>query len=118
MVNLECHCGNVSLKAAELATSVTNCNCSICRRLGVLWAYYSPEQVEVVCSKEASRTYIWGDEYLEFHHCAICGCSTHYTVTDKYMREFKQGRIAINFRLLDADTVASIPVRVFDGANL
>jgi hypothetical protein len=29
-------------------SEVTECNCSICRRYGVLWAYYPPNQVRVL----------------------------------------------------------------------
>jgi hypothetical protein len=118
MITAQCHCGNVSLKASALPASVTNCNCSICRRLGALWAYYLPNEVTLVFAKQATQIYIWGDEYLEFHHCPDCACSTHYTVTEKYMEEFKKGRIAVNFRLVDTEIVASIPAREFDGAKL
>jgi hypothetical protein len=108
----------VRLELSELPSTITRCNCSICLRLGVLWAYYSPDKVKVSFSKEKTAGYIWGDEYLEFHHCIICGCSTHYTVTKKYLDEYKQDRIAVNFRLAAPDVVVSIPVREFDGANL
>ncbi len=117
MIKAQCHCGNVKLEARELPVSITRCNCSVCNRLGALWAYYSPEDVDVNCTEAPTAFYIWGDKYLEFHHCTICGCSTHYTVTKKYRHEFKEGRIAINFRMFASEIVASIPVREVDGAS-
>ena len=118
MITAKCHCGNVSLLVAKMPASVSNCNCSICRRLGALWAYYLADKVEVSFETEKTRVYIWGDKYLEFHHCGICGCCTHHTVTKKYVDEFKEQRVAINFRLLDADVLKDIPLREFKGSNL
>jgi len=34
-----CHCGRVSWALATPPESITACNCTVCRRYGVLWAY-------------------------------------------------------------------------------
>jgi hypothetical protein len=47
MIVASCHCGAVLLEITEAPPEITDCNCSICRRYGVLWAYYSPRQVVV-----------------------------------------------------------------------
>ena len=47
MVQASCHCGAVELDLSEAPSEVTDCICSVCRRYGVLWAYYSPRQVEI-----------------------------------------------------------------------
>ena len=47
MIQASCHCGAVVLDIAEAPSEITECNCSICRRYGVLWAYYALERVEV-----------------------------------------------------------------------
>ena len=118
MIEVQCHCGNISLEISELPAQITSCNCSICNRLGALWAYYPPGKVAVSCKKEPTSVYIWGDKLLEFHHCTICGCATHYTVTGKYVEEYKKERIAVNCRMMNADIIQSIPLRKFDGAAL
>lgn len=40
MIRTSCHCGAVGFEIETAPTEVTECNCSICRRYGVLWAYY------------------------------------------------------------------------------
>ena len=40
--------------------TLTNCNCSICRRYGVLWAYYKAETVQVTGAPLATMAYSWG----------------------------------------------------------
>jgi hypothetical protein len=105
-----CHCGGVILEVSRPPAEVTSCNCSICRRLGTLWAYYRPEDVRVV---GATATYHWGDETIDFHHCAACGCTTHWSP-----REVRDPtRMGINARLLDPHIVAAARVRRLDGAS-
>jgi len=42
MIEASCHCGLVHLEVAQPPAAVNECTCSICRRYGTLWAYYSP----------------------------------------------------------------------------
>jgi hypothetical protein len=113
MVTASCHCAAVRLELAELPAAVTDCNCSVCRRYGALWAYYTPDQVRLDAEPEALAGYSWGDRTIEFRHCRHCGCVTHYESTDKHA----QSRIAINARMLPPGVTGSLPVRHFDGAD-
>jgi uncharacterized membrane protein YkgB len=51
------HCGAMRIKVAERPRQLMSCSCSICRRLGTLWAYYRPDQVTFVAAM-SSLTYI------------------------------------------------------------
>ncbi|USD61851.1 aldehyde-activating protein [Vibrio sp. SCSIO 43140] len=108
---LSCHCGNVQLSFESMPESVTSCNCSICRRYAALWGYFSPEDVLVTIKKIETKAYRWGDGYIDFQHCSICGCVTHYSSSGKA----DSSRTAINFRL--ADNLANLHIRYFDGAD-
>lgn len=112
MYKASCHCGNVALDTAVLPESLTNCNCSICNRVGALWGYYAPEEVSVSVKDGATSQYVWGDREIALHRCPNCGCVTHYTTTKKS----KSKRIAINFRMMSLEIIDSIPVKRFDGA--
>lgn len=41
-IETSCHCGAIRLAIDVAPETVTNGNCSICRRYDALWAYYSP----------------------------------------------------------------------------
>lgn len=110
MVEGSCHCGAVRLQVDDAPTEVTDCNCSICRRYGVLWAYYAPGQVRIAGG--ATDIYIWGDRMLEFHRCAVCGCVTHWAPVDK-----TQERMGVNVRLMEPHVLAGARVRRLDGAD-
>jgi hypothetical protein len=105
-----CNCGAVKLSVARAPTELTSCNCSICRRLGTLWAYYTPGDARLTGS---TATYQWGDKTIDFHHCPTCGCTTHWS--PRPGRD--AARMGINARLLAPEVVASARVRRLDGAS-
>jgi hypothetical protein len=42
-----CHCGRIRLALRDQLISVSECNCSFCRRTAGLWHYCPPEMVSV-----------------------------------------------------------------------
>ena len=112
MFKAACHCGAVQLDLPFKPKSLTSCNCSICRRYGVLWAYYCQGEVEVLAEVDGLVGYRWGDEKLEFFHCRQCGCVTHYEAVEKG----DECRLAVNARMMEPGEIEDIPVRHFDGA--
>jgi hypothetical protein len=111
LIETSCHCGAVRLAIDKAPTEVTDCNCSICRRYGVLWAYYLKTEVEVRPSAGATDVYMWGEKATAFHRCASCGCVTHWSATDPARK-----RMGVNARLMDPEVLAKARVRRLDGA--
>jgi len=111
MIEAACHCGAVRLTAPEPPHTVTECNCSICRRLGARWAYYSPADVGLP-KPGSTQPYVWGDRMLAFHRCRSCGVTTHWQSLDG-----TQERMAINARIMDSLDWSAMRVRQFDGAD-
>jgi hypothetical protein len=114
MIKAVCHCGNIILSVNFLPGTYTQCNCSICRRLATKWLYYKTSEVKIRFKTEPSKTYQWGDKSIDFHHCPICGCATHYSSaagTD-------YDRIAINANMLDPNAIKNLKTRLFNGAEM
>jgi len=111
MIEAACHCGAVRLTVTEAPTEVTECNCSLCRRLGARWAHYAPASVGMP-RPGSTQPYVWGDRMLAFHRCRACGVATHWQSLDG-----AQERMAINARLMDALDWQTVRVRLFDGAD-
>src|SRR5262245_66596371 len=99
LVEGSCHCGAVRIEISRAPAELTSCNCSICRRLGTLWAYYAPAEVRISGS---TATYAWGGKNLEFHRCVTCGCATHWSPTDP-----PRERMGINLRMMEPAVVES-----------
>jgi hypothetical protein len=112
MIESACHCGAVKFEIQDAPMDVTECNCSICRRYGVLWAYYSPAQVHIVATEDATERYLWGDKSIEFHRCRSCGCVTHWAAAGP-----PTDRMGVNARLMEPDILAAARRRRLDGAD-
>lgn len=97
MPRATCHCGAVVLEVPAAPTTVFECNCSICRRLGALWAYFPPKDVVVLSGPGRTRAYVWGDGTVEYHTCETCGCTTHWRPLD----ERQYSVMGVNARLFD-----------------
>ena len=111
MIEASCHCGAVTFEIANRPEQLTSCNCSLCHRLGTLWAYYSPARVRIFADPAATVAYVQGDRSLRMFHCSTCGCTTHWLSVDENV-----DRMAVNARLMPKAEIADIPVRHFDGA--
>jgi hypothetical protein len=82
VVRAACHCTAVRFEVASLPDWVLDCNCTICRRYGAIWAYPAPTSVTFVRGAGDTDTYLWGDKMLAFHRCKECGCVTHMAALD------------------------------------
>ena len=112
MIEGGCHCGAVRIQVDEAPATLTECNCSICRRVGGLWFYPHPRQVRID-GEAATVTYVQGDRTLALHHCGTCGCTTHW-------RSLEAGggdRMGVNARMMAPEVVAAAKVRRLDGAD-
>jgi hypothetical protein len=108
-----CHCGACSVTIPRKPRTVTDCNCSICRRYGVLWAYYKAGSVGVAAKRGAVESYAWGRRKLKFVRCRNCGCllvwqrikgdATHY--------------MGVNARNLPLEVLETLRITKLDGAH-
>jgi hypothetical protein len=105
-----CHCGAVRWRFDGQPDGATACNCTVCRRYGVLWIY-GHEGADVIVSGE-TRSYARGTA-LDFHFCPVCACVVSWR--GKKVDELGRRRLAVNVRLSEPDTVAHLPIDHFDG---
>ncbi|WP_284126497.1 GFA family protein [Parerythrobacter aestuarii] len=104
-----CHCGAVKLELREDPLDVSECNCSICRRIAGLWYYCHPEAATITGEGVA---YIHGDRMLTTWHCGTCGCTTHWTAIDP-----AYDKMGLNLRMFDPELWRDLPRKFVDGAS-
>lgn len=110
MIKGLCHCGDVSWQSNKIPDSATACNCTVCRRYGVLWTYgYEGEDITVTGDTGIHKP----GSHIGFHFCQSCGCVAYWRMlnTDDEGRR----RIAVNLRLTEPDLVSNVPIHRFDG---
>jgi len=112
MLEATCHCGDVRVRVPAPPEKLVNCNCSICRRLGALWAHYQREDVEFDGHPDRTEGYVWGNRTLDTRRCRRCGCVTHW----EPLHGQTETRVGVNMRNFDPEDVGPARIRRFDGA--
>ena len=113
MLSATCHCGAVKIEIPRKPRALTNCNCSICRRYGTLWAYYKASDVKVSSSTGATSSYSWGDKQLKFLPCGSCGCIMNWEPVTRTPRS----RMGVNARNFEPASLGQVRIRRLDGAK-
>lgn len=109
-----CHCKNVTWQYQSMPEHITACNCTVCSRYGVLWAYGYLDDTITVQGK--TQRYQRGDKEISFHFCTQCGCVAYWQANQ--VRGNGKLRIAVNMRLIDQpETIENTPIRHFEGLH-
>jgi len=104
-----CHCGRVRFRVtADLAT-VSECNCSICSKKGILHLIVPPEQFELISGKDDLATYEFNTRTAKHTFCRHCGIHSFYTPRSK------PDGISVNVRCLEGVDLANLHPSLFDG---
>jgi hypothetical protein len=111
-VTATCHCGAVRVHVPRAPRTMTRCNCSICRRYGALWAYYSPGAVRIEAPRGGLAKYAWRRKVRSYFRCKRCGCVTHYA----YRRKGPGYPMAVNATQFDPAVLRDARIRRLDGA--
>ena len=113
----QCLCGACKWVFEGKIPDATICNCSACRRYGVLWAYdFDGERIHVTAGDGKLKAFFRREKSpLSFNFCRTCGCLVSWRAAGA--GPDGRIRIAVNLRLADPDAVAEIPLLHFDGLH-
>lgn len=107
-----CHCGKVRFEVeAPAAISATECNCSICHKVGYLHLFVRHAEFRLLQGEDALSTYTFNTGAAKHYFCKHCGVKSYYVP-----RSHPDG-VSVNVRCLDEGTIESVDVTPFDGRN-
>jgi hypothetical protein len=106
-----CHCGHVRFRALVDLDAVSECNCSMCTKKGIVHAIIAPEKFELLSGKDALTTYAFNTGVAKHTFCKHCGIHAFYVPRSH------PDKIDVNARCLDGVDVASLRPSLFDGQN-
>jgi hypothetical protein len=107
-----CHCGQVRFRAKVDLGRLSECNCSMCTKKGILHLVTLPEDFELLSGKEALTTYTFLTGVAQHTFCSHCGIHAFYVPRSQ------PDKISVNARCLDdIDGPSLKPTRFFGGRN-
>jgi hypothetical protein len=106
-----CHCGRVRFRVAADLTGVTQCNCSMCTKKGILHLIVPPAQFELLSGEGDLVTYQFNTGTAQHTFCRVCG------IHPFYVPRSDPDKIDVNVRCLDDVDLAAIAIKPFDGRN-
>ncbi|MEQ1715325.1 MAG: GFA family protein [Hyphomicrobium sp.] len=116
MLTGTCHCGTIGWTFDGLPDSATACNCTLCRRYGVLWAYdYEGEKIRISGPAAAYTRVDVSKPALEILFCPKCAGVAAWRSTQTGSEGRR--RIAVNLRLTEPGPIADLPIDHFDGLD-
>lgn len=106
-----CHCGAVRFQVVVYEHKGIDCNCSICRKKGILHHIVPLEQFTLLSGSDILTTYTFNTHTAKHTFCQICGISPFYRPRSH------PNQIDINLRCLDGDVLSRFEIESFDGVN-
>ena len=70
-----CHCGRVRFRARVDLELLSQCNCSICTKKGILHLPIAVEDFELLRGKNALTVYTFGTGVARHTFCSYSGCT-------------------------------------------
>ena len=70
-----CHCHAVrfSVLMDDPKQDLYRCNCSLCRKKGIVMKAVADTDLEVIAGQEHLSLYQWNKQIAEHYFCALCG---------------------------------------------
>lgn len=106
-----CHCGRVRFRVTADLAWVSDCNCSMCTKKGILHLIVPPEQFELLSGRDDLTTYEFNTRVAKHHFCRHCGIHAFYVPRSD------PDKIDVNARCLDGVDPRALTTRPFDGQH-
>ena len=107
-----CHCGRVQFEVdAPADIQADQCNCSICRMTGYLHLIVPKKDFRLLSGEKDIETYTFNTGVAQHYFCRHCGIKSFYVPRSH------PDAISVNTNCLEPDSIESIAVTPFDGAN-
>ena len=97
---------------------IYDCDCNLCRKSGAAWGYFTADEVTSEGPTIAFARKDKTDPIVEIHSCAVCGSTTHFTLTETYQAEHPGvDQVGVNMRLFDANQLDGVEIQYPNGSE-
>lgn len=110
-----CHCGAVKFSVdADLPKQAMSCNCSICRRKGMLMAFFPVAKFKLDQGEGALESYKFNKHRIAHQFCKTCGIHVFAAAISPDGTDNR----AINLRCVPDADLDALAIQKFDGAAI
>jgi hypothetical protein len=109
-----CHCGAVAYTVELDTDQALKCNCSICSKLGAVWAFAPKAKFTLAEGAGEQGDYQFYKKNLHHRFCTECGVEAYAEGTGPDGSPM----VGINLRCVEGIDVDSLSPRAWDGRSL
>jgi hypothetical protein len=109
-----CHCGAVRFTINLDASAGTQCNCSICQKIGTTNAMAKPADLKVLAGEDQLGAYEWGYKVGKRYFCRNCGVQCF---GKGHLAEMGGDYVSVPLNVLDDVDLAEVTVTHWDGRH-
>ena len=108
-----CHCGAIAYTVELDTAGAIKCNCSICSKLGAVWAFAPKAKFKLTSGATKQGDYQFGKKHLHHRFCTACGVESYAEGT----APDGTASVGINLRSIEAIDVDKLSPRPWDGRS-
>jgi len=112
-LNGSCHCGEIAYTVELDPAAAISCNCSICSRLGAVWAFAPKAKFKLTRGEGRQGDYQFNKRVLHHRFCPTCGIESYAEGKGQDGSE----QVGINLRCVQGIDVAKLNPRQVDGRS-
>jgi hypothetical protein len=108
-----CHCGLVRFECTIDLSMVTACNCSICTKKGLHFAFLEPKSFVLRAGEDNLKEYLFNKHAIRHQSCLDCGVEVFANGTKSDGSDV----IALNVSCIDGIDLSKLTMTPVDGRN-
>lgn len=114
----KCACGAVSVTIDAKPEFINDCNCSLCRKTGGAWGYFSSASFTTTGKTVPFVRRDKDAPGVEIHSCETCAATTHFALTKSFKEQNPTAdQAGVNMRLFDPADLTGVEVRYPNGRD-
>ena len=113
-----CTCGDVKVTIKSKPTYIYDCNCSVCRKSGAAWGYFTSGEVKMIGDTVAFARNDKSEPKVEIHACPRCFATTHFVLHPDFKAAHPElDQTGVNMRLFNPDELVDVDVHYPNGKD-
>jgi hypothetical protein len=108
-----CHCGQVRFECTTDLAMVTACNCSICTKKGLHFAFLAPQSFRLRAGEDNLKEYLFNKHAIRHQSCQDCGVEVFANGKKPDGTEM----VALNVNCIDGIDLSKLAMTPYDGRS-